>query len=145
MVERECDVEPMNGFRIAAFCRGADSVERALWFWVGLVGGGGGGGGGSKDAFDCTVIQNNLIARHHTDNALRPTVHPFLVRNGPAFRFQQYHVAMIMLNVLNAKGVNVLPCPSLSQDLNPVEQIWGELGRRDTGFAAVGEDMEWRR
>ena len=103
MVERECDVKPMNGFRIVAFCRGADSVERALLFGVGFVG----GGGGSEAAFDCTVIRNDLIARHHTDNALRTAVHPFLVRNGPAFRFQQYHVAMIMLNILNAKGVNV--------------------------------------
>ena len=40
------------------------------------------------------------------------------------------HVARICRQFLNRNNVNVLPWPSVSPDMNPIEDIWDYLGRK---------------
>ena len=40
------------------------------------------------------------------------------------------HAAWICRQFLNRNNVNVLPWPAVSPDMNPIEHIWGYLGRK---------------
>ena len=40
------------------------------------------------------------------------------------------HTARATIALLRANRINVLPWPSLSPDLNPIEHIWDEIGQR---------------
>ena len=45
-------------------------------------------------------------------------------------RHTRPHTAIVTANFLAQNNVNVLPWPALSPDMNPIEHIWDELGRR---------------
>ena len=53
---------------------------------------------------------------------------------GPGLTFQhdnaRPHTALVTSNFLAQNNVNVLPWPALSPEMNPIEHIWDELGRR---------------
>ena len=40
------------------------------------------------------------------------------------------HIVRAIIALLQANQINVLPWPSLAQDLNPIEHIWDVIGQR---------------
>ena len=82
---------------------------------------------------DLHIVQGRLNARNNRDNILQPIAVPFIRNNGLALLQQDNarpHTARITMDFLRQQGVNVLPWPAYSTDLNPLEHLWDELGRR---------------
>ena len=79
------------------------------------------------------VVQGYLSAQGHINQILQPEAVPFLQRHGPAILMHdnaRTHVARICRQFLNRNNVNLLPWPAVSPDMNPIEHIWENLGRK---------------
>lgn len=58
-----------------------------------------------------------------------------LFRNHPELHFYQHdnarpHTARATTEFLQANNISVLPWPSLSPDMAPIEHVWDEIGRQ---------------
>ena len=86
------------------------------------------------------ILRDTLTARRYIDQVLCPELLPLIRRhqtvNNP-LTFQQdnarAHTARITMDFLNTNGVNIMEFPARSPDLNPIEHVWDELGRRLKG------------
>ena len=79
------------------------------------------------------VLQGNFSAQGFINQILQSEAVPFLQRHGPTILMHDNarpHVATICQQFLNRKNINILPWPTVSPDMNPIEHIWNYLGRK---------------
>ena len=79
------------------------------------------------------VVDGNLTAHRYINEILEPEVVPFLRNNGNVTLFQQdnahAHSTRLTMDFFNQNGVQVLPWPAFSLDLNPIEHLWDQFGK----------------
>ena len=81
----------------------------------------------------CVLVMGNLNALRYSNKMLTPVCIPHLQNNGRMRLMRDgapSHTARATRALLQANRLNALPWPSLSPDLNPIENIWDVNGQR---------------
>lgn len=100
-------------------------------------------GGGSIMVWGCftydhklqlKVVRQTLTGQRYIDNILQPIVYPhFRAHQAARPIFQddnaRPHRARVVTDSLAQEGIDKLPWPSRSPDMNPIEHCWDRIGR----------------
>jgi hypothetical protein len=91
-------------------------------------------------SFDCKldlyVLGGNLTGQKYRDNVLAPRVVPHFDNHALADRPMfmddntRPHRARIAQHFLQQEAVQTIPWPAMSPDMNPIEHVWGFIGRK---------------
>ena len=93
------------------------------------------------------IIRNNLNGQRYVNNILQPHLIPFLNTHNNVMTFQQDnarpHTAQVTTQFLNQNNINILPWPSMSADMNPIEHLWDrievDIRRQNRRFTRIDE------
>jgi len=80
------------------------------------------------------VVHDNINAQRCVADMLNAYALPFICQHGPGVTLMQDnarpHEARVTTQFLQQNNVNVMPWPAVFPDLNPIEHIWDQLGRK---------------
>ena len=83
---------------------------------------------------DLVVLQGNINAQRYVADVLNEHALPCIRQHGPGVPLMQDnagpHVARVTTRFLQQNNVNVMSWPAASSDLNPIELIWDQPGRK---------------
>lgn len=91
-------------------------------------------GGISLEAKTDLAVLENLTADQYITEILGPHVMPFAAGMGDAFVLMhdnaRPHTARIVTEYLAEVGITVMDWPARSPDLNPIEHLWDDMGKK---------------
>jgi transposase len=80
---------------------------------------------------DLVHVPSNLTAVRYINEILQPHLLHVIDRQRELFQQDDArpHTARVAMDYLEQNSINVLPWPSKSSDLNPIEHLWDQLDK----------------